>query len=268
MRDGRINGFAADRCEVLAADQFGLERVDEVMCDAYATADTPSMAEGTPVEVKSTQVWIGNGAGHPRRGRFTIHAESHEELREADGWYALVVYEKLEVAGGTVVVPHRIAIMPARTVQAITNFDVDTKPKLPWGTVFDEESITAHHNTAAWGMDRLFVPLNSEPYHYFDVRMKEWEARAVKGQYNRDQVRVGREVELRKGYSTDESLWGVIDERRFYDSIPEMVGDVGHDKILPDNSRLDVIKSLEEKYDDEDEFVAFRPVLTVQEGEA
>jgi hypothetical protein len=75
--------------------------------------------------------------------------------------------------------------------------------------------------------DRLFVPLASDPFRWFASGDKTWELRAMRGQYNAKNVRVGRRVELRRGYSTPDSLWGTIEAvvgagsiADFFDMVP------------------------------------------------
>jgi hypothetical protein len=58
-------------------------------------------------------------------------------------------------------------------------------------------------------MDRLFVPLNSEPFEDFKDGSKSYELRSYGRQYIEKFAYLGRDVELRKGYSGD-SLWGKI----------------------------------------------------------
>lgn len=63
--------------------------------------------------------------------------------------------------------------------------------------------------------DRLFVPLNTEPYRWYEAGDKDIELRGVDARFNPDTVRSGRRVELRRGYSTDDSLWGEIGDVLF-----------------------------------------------------
>lgn len=58
-------------------------------------------------------------------------------------------------------------------------------------------------------MDRLFVPLNTEPFEDFKHNGKTFELRSYGRQYTEKHVYTGRRVEVRKGYS-GESLWGTI----------------------------------------------------------
>ena len=58
--------------------------------------------------------------------------------------------------------------------------------------------------------DRLFVPLATAPFSWFESGLKTWELRRYGRQYIKKHVVLGRRVELRKGYSGD-SLWGEID---------------------------------------------------------
>ena len=48
--------------------------------------------------------------------------------------------------------------------------------------------------------DRLFVPLNKEWYNLFLAGKKKWEIRGYSSRFNEKTVKVGRDVELRKGY--------------------------------------------------------------------
>lgn len=133
----RVNGYAAKWCEIAAGHRFTLELADEYHCDGYATADTPgNVAEGTPVEVKSCMVWIGNGhtSGGSKsrmRGRWTF-SPTHDQLVAEGGEYALVVYE---VVDGYVVV-HRLALVPATTIDALLPETETDYPKLGWPHVF------------------------------------------------------------------------------------------------------------------------------------
>lgn len=75
--------------------------------------------------------------------------------------------------------------------------------------------------------ERLFVPLATAPYRWFESGKKTWELRVKRGQYNTKNVRVGRPVELRRGYSTPDSIMGTIAEvveaeniRAFFDVVP------------------------------------------------
>lgn len=56
-------------------------------------------------------------------------------------------------------------------------------------------------------MDRLFVPLNKEPFEDFKSKGKTYELRSYGRNFTEKFVYKGRDVELRKGYS-GESLWG------------------------------------------------------------
>jgi hypothetical protein len=75
---------------------------------------------------------------------------------------------------------------------------------------------------------RLFVPLSQEPFQWFSTGRKNWELRRHGRQFTERHVRVGRRVELRRGYSDPRaSLWGTIDEvviagsiEIFFDLVP------------------------------------------------
>jgi ASC-1-like (ASCH) protein len=75
---------------------------------------------------------------------------------------------------------------------------------------------------------RLFVPLATQPYRWFEGGLKRWEVRRHGRQYTEKHVVPGRPVELRRGYShREDSLWGTIvcvvearDLRRFFERVP------------------------------------------------
>src|SRR5438445_4843431 len=58
--------------------------------------------------------------------------------------------------------------------------------------------------------DRLFVPLASEPFDWFLGGRKRWELRRFGRQYTHVHVKIGRPVELRRGYSSKQVLCGQI----------------------------------------------------------
>mgnify|MGYP001767646252 CR=1 FL=1 len=60
--------------------------------------------------------------------------------------------------------------------------------------------------------DRLFVPLNKEWYNLFLAGKKKWEIRGYSSRFNEKTVKVGRSVELRKGYMKEGAIWGKIVE--------------------------------------------------------
>jgi hypothetical protein len=55
-------------------------------------------ADGRPVESKTCRVVLVNG----RRGRWWIQRESHDQLVDADGLYALSIYDPQAVAEGPI----------------------------------------------------------------------------------------------------------------------------------------------------------------------
>ncbi len=58
-------------------------------------------------------------------------------------------------------------------------------------------------------MDRLFVPLKTGPFEWFESGEKRFELRRYGRRWTDKHVYPGREVELRKGYS-GKSIWGSI----------------------------------------------------------
>lgn len=82
-------------------------------------------------------------------------------------------------------------------------------------------------------LDRLFVPLSSDPYEWFEDGTKQWELRRTVGQFGTSHIYHGRMVELRHGYSTGRSMWGVIREVRVANSIDHVFSQVPYHQIIP-----------------------------------
>lgn len=73
--------------------------------------------------------------------------------------------------------------------------------------------------------DRLFVPLNTNPWNAFNNGEKTAELRGVNNQYNTTTVTEGRTTELRRGYSTNDTLWGEIQTVETSTDLEELVTD-------------------------------------------
>jgi|SRR5580658_3144741 hypothetical protein len=80
---------------------------------------------------------------------------------------------------------------------------------------------------------RLFVPLANEPFRWFAGGQKHWELRRYGRQYTERHVRVGRQVELRRGYNSEDSLWGVVTETLPASSIREFFSKVNYKTVVP-----------------------------------
>ena len=71
-------------------------------------------------------------------------------------------------------------------------------------------------------IDRLFVPLNKEWYKLFASGKKKWEMRGYSPRFNEKTVKVGRSIELRKGYMKEGAIWGVITEFHITNNVHEL----------------------------------------------
>lgn len=106
--------------------------------------------------------------------------------------------------------------------------------------------------------DRLFVPLRSRYWYAFADGEKDIELRGVNDQFNANTVYSGRPVELRRGYSTDDSLWGLIGAVWFFGSITSVADDLDYRRIAPDERNQGVfITKAKEMLDQYDRYVAF-----------
>lgn len=88
--------------------------------------------------------------------------------------------------------------------------------------------------------DRLFVPLAADPFRWFCSGRKNWELRKLGRQYTPVHVRLGRGVELRRGYSDrDAALWGQIIAVVQANSIQAFFAEVPWSSVLPESVSLD-----------------------------
>jgi hypothetical protein len=82
--------------------------------------------------------------------------------------------------------------------------------------------------------DRLFVPLAEQPYRWFASGHKTWELRAKRGQFTEQHIDLGRRVELRRGYSTPDSLWGVIEDAIVAPTVEAFFDQVSWQQVICD----------------------------------
>jgi hypothetical protein len=91
--------------------------------------------------------------------------------------------------------------------------------------------------------DRLFVPLAALPFAWFCSGKKKWELRRFGKQYTPKHVRVGRRVELRKGYRGTDALWGEILDVVEAKGVDEFFNKVHFREVIPvADSREQAIK--------------------------
>lgn len=112
--------------------------------------------------------------------------------------------------------------------------------------------------------DRLFVPLNSEPWRAFERGEKGAEFRGVNNQYNRDTVYEGRTVELRRGYSTDDSLWGTITDVTVDDHLGDLVEQYYEQLNYGDRTKGEVAYSANQLVGNYEEYIVFAVELEGQ----
>lgn len=112
--------------------------------------------------------------------------------------------------------------------------------------------------------DRLFVPLTTEHYRNFENAGKEWELRGVNQVFNPETVYEGRRVELRRGYSTGDSLWGAVGQVEQFDWLENVPSRIDHRKILPGASEWEFLRSAKELVGDYERWISFEVVLDGQ----
>ena len=111
--------------------------------------------------------------------------------------------------------------------------------------------------------DRLFVPLITEHWDAFDIGTKGWEVRNAVGNFAPKFVRLDRKVELRKGYSKGNSIWGEIHDVAVFDTVEDVLEQVPFHRILPNaRSKREAVKIITDLLGTEHKKIAFRPQLT------
>ena len=101
-------------------------------------------------------------------------------------------------------------------------------------------SETSDRSEKVRNVDRLFVPLSTEPHQWFESGRKNWELRKLARQFTEKHVRIGRLVELRRGYSDpSSSIWGTIDEVVVAQNLNEFFSRVNWENVLPESDSLE-----------------------------
>lgn len=102
-----------------------------------------SVETNTPVEVKATRLRVNEGSSQ-RRGRWWLRESSHHALVEADGEYALGVYDPAP-DGGVLSLALRPAWWVGERVSAWSPCGVghpaDRAACVPWSRVFDPADV-------------------------------------------------------------------------------------------------------------------------------
>jgi ASC-1-like (ASCH) protein len=86
--------------------------------------------------------------------------------------------------------------------------------------------------------NRLFLPLKSNAFDWFNRESKKYELRRLRNQYTQKYVKKGRLVELRCGYS-GKSIWGQIGQVSVYNSLHQIFSTVNFEDIIPIASSVD-----------------------------
>lgn len=104
---------------------------------------------------------------------------------------------------------------------------------------------------------RLFVPLKTPHYRAFVGGGKTWELRGVGDRFNQETVFEGRPVELRRGYSTDDVLWGIIETVEQSRTLEELTTTVPADDIAPGADYEQFVDTVERLLGGYDAYIAF-----------
>lgn len=104
---------------------------------------------------------------------------------------------------------------------------------------------------------RLFVPLKTIHYRRFEAGEKDVELRGWNDQFNPETVVEGRRVELRRGYSTDDSLFGTVAHVWTSDDLARLLDAANHARIHPGATFDDALEAARELLDGYDRYIAF-----------
>lgn len=83
--------------------------------------------------------------------------------------------------------------------------------------------------------DRIFIPLNTQPWKWFERGLKRWEIRRAKGQFNPfgKKPPLGRDVELRRGYSTPDKLFGRVCHTITGPELEDVINEDNYKQVIP-----------------------------------
>lgn len=115
--------------------------------------------------------------------------------------------------------------------------------------------------------NRLFVPVTSEAYSWFEDHEKSFELRRDYGRFRSDRMKRGRWVEIRRGYSGD-SIWGKIGRVITGENLREILKETKYSKVIPVARDLDEAVEIARSFvGDQGPYVLFE-ILDHVEGRA
>lgn len=136
-----------DLAEQWVTDRFGYEHVDQEWYDHVGAV--------RKIQVKATQVWIGdgydpNGTHRRRRGRFRLWEHDHKRLLDDDAVYLFILYE-IDEAMSEINVVHWKFVDPTDVVPNLpsgwwdeSNTRRQSKgrsARLTWTHIIDKEAV-------------------------------------------------------------------------------------------------------------------------------
>ena len=82
-------------------------------------------------------------------------------------------------------------------------------------------------------MKRLFIPLCTDPFNWFESGEKEWELRKKSKQFNPDSIEIGSYVELRRGYVAKNGVsWGRVIDCKTFSSLKDVFASIPYQRIV------------------------------------
>ncbi len=112
-------------------------------------------------------------------------------------------------------------------------------------------------------MKRLFIPLCTEPFIWFETGKKEWELRKCSHVFNPDNIYIGETVELRRGYIAKNGvIWGKVTDCKTFTSLKEVFSDIPYNRIVVAEDEMKaaqyICSLMDISFDGLSDFVAIR----------
>lgn len=137
LASDRVNALPSVVAERFVSLRYDVDRANRIACDGHATAATPDVDAETPVEVKAVRV-----SHHDGEGRLSVHTDSHRQLRDAGGVYAIVLYAPVSCGGNDRIVVLTSAIVDADEVGRCVALDgAADYQKVRWSRVLDDADV-------------------------------------------------------------------------------------------------------------------------------
>lgn len=104
----------------------------------------------------------------------------------------------------------------------------------------------------------LDVPMITLRWHQINRGEKDWIVRPTDSDFNEDTVTEDRVVLLHRGRAEGHRLWGVIQDVRVFDAVPDIVEEISFDRIRPHADESEVVERMQDTLGSHDSYIAFQ----------